>query len=369
MSQNLGFYDQRLALEWTSSNIASFGGDPSKITIFGDSSGASSVDRLVTAPPDPLPFRAAILHSGQATVSANENAGPPNWKQVVSFVGCNGTTAAAELECMKSVNGSKIHDVVQNLALDFFPVSDNVTQRATPLLEARKHGQSANIPIVIGTNSHEGSLFVSPILSQAMQRNGSISLSAFSEFLSSLVDSANARWVQDSLAAYLAQGPTALFFSVADFVTNLQFQCPTNLVSHANAQANNPTYRYYFNATFPNIQSPALPPSMNITNIGAYHASDIPLVFGTYDAYSTFGNSTSGEVALSRFMQRSWANFAKDPYAPAAPGWRGMNANGTTDIGCLGCTANPTGVSLISEDVDSACSSFYPLYTATRPVS
>ncbi|KIK55759.1 hypothetical protein GYMLUDRAFT_116080, partial [Collybiopsis luxurians FD-317 M1] len=63
-ANNLGFLDQELALEWVKLNIAQFGGDPTRVTIMGQSAGATSVSGLVVRHPIDPPFRAAILFSG-----------------------------------------------------------------------------------------------------------------------------------------------------------------------------------------------------------------------------------------------------------------------------------------------------------------
>lgn len=82
---------------------------------------------------------------------------------------------------------------------------------------------------------------------------------------------------------------------------------PQALWANATASIGIPTWRYYFNASFSNTQG--------FPGLGAYHASEIPLVFGTYNR----ANTTTQEYALSQFLQGTWAKFAKNPLV--GPGW------------------------------------------------
>lgn len=101
-------------------------------------------------------------------------------------------------------------------------------------------------------------------------------------------------------------------------------------------------WRFHLKAYFPNSQ--LLNP-----NGRAYHGTQVPLVRGTYNPVG----ATTQEVALSKYMQKAWADFAKDPYA--GPGWSMIGTNGGVDLGVLGANGS-IGVTVIpEEEVDTNC--------------
>lgn len=81
--KNPGFLDQRLALTWVAENIEAFGGDPSAVTIEGQSAGAYSVKQLWANPPDPLTFRAAIMQSQSLTLPGD------GWPALTQLLNCS----------------------------------------------------------------------------------------------------------------------------------------------------------------------------------------------------------------------------------------------------------------------------------------
>jgi carboxylesterase type B len=150
--QNLGFYDQCAGLEWVQRNIAQFGGDPNKVTIFGESAGAVSVDALVTSFAHNPPFRAAIMQSGQISVRPPFTNSTTSWLKLAAGVGC--PTGAGALCCMRSKDASAIESVVEHQALTFSPIPDGVSLVANPAASRAAH-KIANVPILIGNDAQE----------------------------------------------------------------------------------------------------------------------------------------------------------------------------------------------------------------------
>ncbi|KAF6844168.1 carboxylesterase family protein, partial [Colletotrichum musicola] len=167
---NLGFRDQRLALRWVNENIASFGGAPDKVTIFGESSGAESVSAQVLAyngKHDGL-FRGAIAQSGFGGVIPRFAGGFNNTAEyqknhdslVSNISSCAHTVGTQEsIDCLRTVPVEEINAVLNGTqGFQFPPVLDGdfIADFATNQIE---RGAFAKIPILIGSNTDEGSAF------------------------------------------------------------------------------------------------------------------------------------------------------------------------------------------------------------------
>ncbi|WDK18896.1 carboxylesterase [Colletotrichum graminicola] len=167
---NLGFRDQRLALHWVNENIASFGGAPDKVTIFGESSGAESVANQVLAynGRDDGLFRAAAAESGFGGVIPRGSGGfnsttfQTNFDQLVgNITSCASTAGTPEsFECLRTAPLEEINAVlnVTGSPFTFTPVKDGdfITDFATNQLA---RGDFVKVPILIGANSDEGTSF------------------------------------------------------------------------------------------------------------------------------------------------------------------------------------------------------------------
>ncbi|KAF5667619.1 triacylglycerol lipase II [Fusarium heterosporum] len=169
---NLGFRDQRLALRWINENIAAFGGDPGKVTIFGESSGAESVGAQILAyngHNDGL-FRGAIAESGFGApfnrfpdgFNATESI-QANYDTLVKAIpSCSDLIGTQEsLACLRKAPFEEVHGALTiSQGMTWIPILDGDFFADYPTNQFNK-GCFAKVPILIGANTDEGTSFSS----------------------------------------------------------------------------------------------------------------------------------------------------------------------------------------------------------------
>ncbi|KIX05616.1 uncharacterized protein Z518_03588 [Rhinocladiella mackenziei CBS 650.93] len=160
-NRNPGFLDQRLGVEWIRDNIANFGGDPSHMILFGQSTGAGSVDAYSYAWATNPIVRGFIMQSGTAGFGrplASDNA--KAWYNVTATLGCGTNETSTEPAILSCVQSQEIGDLLAAMGSNSFgPTADNKTAFSDyPTLS--RTGQFAQLPILTGNNDFEAGVFV-----------------------------------------------------------------------------------------------------------------------------------------------------------------------------------------------------------------
>ena len=312
---NLGLLDQQLALKWVRDNIAAFGGDAQNVTVFGESAGGMSICAQLASPGAAGLFDKAIIQSGPCTAPGIMQSRADAYNlgsRFAAAVGCDPADAA----CLRAVPADKLvltrsPNAAFPGAVPFPPVYGDSTVPRAPA-EVLRQGQNA-VPLLIGTNLNEGTLFAAFVGDPRRDLNAAEFLG-----LNAVLNGPNA---PRALLAYNSRTSGTRTQAAAASATDSLFACPSSNLARDISRFV-PVYSYEFRD--PNPPRPAqLRPTVGLPSFGAFHGSEIVSVTGTPSGLGNPSDFTPAQAELSRTMQTYWANFARtgNPNGAGLPQW------------------------------------------------
>jgi para-nitrobenzyl esterase len=299
-SSNCGLLDQVTALEWVRDNIGVFGGDPANVTLFGESAGAISIGALLSMPAASGLFHRAILQSGAASTFNGTGRATVIAERLTSKLGGGeGLRRAAWEDLLRAQSEVIAEDLRGGGELAFCPVVDG-SILARPPLHAIGDAAASSVPLLIGTNREEWTLFL------AAGGVGEMTEEAARLRLDRASAGAGAALWDAYRSLLRADATPRDVLTAAE--TDRRFRMPAIHLAEAQVCHTRDVWAYLF--TWP---SPAMYGALR-----SCHALEVPFVWNTLTAASDgFTGSGPQASALAEEMHAAWVAFA----ASGDPGW------------------------------------------------
>jgi carboxylesterase type B len=315
---NYGLQDQQLALKWIQSNIKAFGGDPSQVTISGQSAGAMSSSLHMLMPSSKGLFSSAIIQSnpwGQRYRTPEENLSYAD--KLAEHLGCSDST---NVTCLQSVpmddlikaSGTQSYEVGLPLStlmfLPWMPAVESAMIEKQPLDMIAEGNYDKTIPFLIGTTANESAYFIPPLNVNALEYK-------------LVVDAIFTKDAKAVLEQYPAEGNLNKLF--IDLITDYLFFCPVRWVTTLLADNDN-VRMYQF------LHAPEHDPR-GLEKCVGYSCHGADLAYAFHSTKNVNGTWSAEERTLSNMMSSRWGVFVNSGKTPGS-GWPLYNIDSNTSL-------------------------------------
>ncbi|XP_030858451.3 cocaine esterase-like [Gorilla gorilla gorilla] len=315
---NWGYLDQVAALRWVQQNIAHFGGNPDRVTIFGESAGGTSVSSLVVSPISQGLFHGAIMESGVALLPGLIASSADVISMVVANLsGCDHVDSEALVGCLRGKSKEEILAINKPFNGMIPGVVDGIFLPRHPQ-ELLASADFQPVPSIIGVNNDEFGWIIPSVSStydtqKEMYREASQAV--LQEMLRLMMlpptfgDLLMEEYIEDN------GDPQTLQTQFQEMMEDFLFVIPALQVAHFQC-SRAPVYFYEFQ------HQPSWLKNIRPPHVKADHGDELPFVFGTF-FWGNYVKFTEEEERLSRKMMKYWANFARNrnPNGEGLPHW------------------------------------------------
>lgn len=326
---NFGIQDQLKGLQWVQDNIAAFGGDPKKVMLHGQSAGAADTFVITSLPQSSSLIKSAALQSGGGFQLPTIQQAQTQTSAFASALNCTG---AADIACLRRASVDQLSAASMSpSAMGLGVVIDGTLITQQPL------DVGPRVPVIIGSNGLEASLFLFP---PVMQTLFTLTASSYDEFLTSTYGTGAAEVNATYPLSRFAASAAPVFTAMATVQTYSMFRCPSRKVINRAVANGVPVWAYNFNTTLTCPWLPLFPnDARTLGVIGAAHTAEIPFVLGQVHNLPLVPPAnnctlTAAEQEVSRRFLAAWDSMA----ATSAPGggWPRYSANTSTGIDIQG---------------------------------
>jgi para-nitrobenzyl esterase len=316
---NYGLQDQQAALRWVKTNIAAFGGDASRVTIFGESAGGTAMCLHLVSPQSAGLFHRAISESGPCTVLTGSSLPvlTASSEKLAQDFGC--PSGPDQLACMRSkpvadLNAATVLDLnlTGNVA-HWSPVVDGVSVPELPETMVRE-GRYNRVPTIFGNNHDEGRLMV--MANYHLTKLAPVTVAQLAAEITAVAQG-DANAVAQLTATYTKQAYGSRDKALGAMITDSSFACHDNNDVTA-LSGRTPTWAYEFNApTYGANINPYMP-------MGAFHGAEMGYLFQKkFPGLPFWVALNAKQRKLADQMGQYWGNFAAtgNPNGAGLPTW------------------------------------------------